>query len=94
MKFISKSQAGIGHVVLLAVVALLIAAIGFTAMRVINTESDKTEELTNTSNTAVVVPDKLQSKDDLNKIKASLNQANLDSNMNPSSLDGDVSSLL
>ena len=92
-----KSEAGIGHLLLLLVVLVVVAVVGLVGWRVKQNQGNKAEPITSTQPVAGVtsgVPDKISSTADLNTVQNSLNQTNLDSDLNPNSLDADVNSLL
>jgi predicted negative regulator of RcsB-dependent stress response len=90
-----RSEAGVGHVLLLFLVVAVAAVIGLVGWRVMQNNGDQAEEVTATQPVAKVsAPDQINSAADLTKAQAALNQTNVDQDVNPSSLDADVNSLL
>jgi putative NADH-flavin reductase len=90
-----KSEAGLGHALLIFLVVAVVAAVGLVGLRVKQNNSDKAGEVTATQPLAKVqAPDQISSKADLTKAEASLNQTNVDSDVNPDTLNSDVNNLL
>jgi uncharacterized protein (UPF0333 family) len=87
----TKLQYGFAHLglLLLVVVAAVIAVAGY---KVAN--SNKTADTPSTATTAGQEVIEVKTASDLDKVKASLQNANLDSDLNPDSLNQDVNSLL
>lgn len=94
--FKRKDQSGVAHPLVLLLVVVVVAAIAFAGWRVLqnrNSETDNSADLPQPTQ-KVAIPDKIQNTQDLSEAKAALNQTNIDSDVNPDSLNSDVSSLL
>lgn len=88
-----KSQKGFAHLalLLLLVVVVVVAYAGYKVVK--QHQKTATSNLTSTSVTQPV-SDRINSNADLNKALNTVNSQNIDSDLNPSSLDNDVNSLL
>jgi hypothetical protein len=82
-------QKGFAHLglLLLVLVIVIVALVGY---KVANNNSNSTT----TTTTSIPKVQTINSKADLDKATATLNSANVDSDLNPSALDQDVQSLL
>lgn len=96
-----KTESGTFHPLFLLAVVVVAALIGLAAWRVIkdNPSSSSTSTTTSipaapTATTPIQAPGSITKPADLNMAKASLNQINLDNDLNPNSLSADISSLL
>jgi hypothetical protein len=87
-----KSESGVAHVAVLILVLLVIAAITVVGLRVV--QNQNTGEDTSSAPVASKTSDYINSVADLDAAKASLNNASVDSDLNPSSLNADIDSLL
>jgi flagellar basal body-associated protein FliL len=87
-----KSESGVAHVAVLILVLLVIAAIAVVGLRVV--QNQNTGEDTSSAPVASKTSDNINSVADLDAAKASLNNASVDSDLNPSSLNADIDSLL
>jgi hypothetical protein len=87
-----KSESGVAHVAVLILVLLVIAAITVVGLRVV--QNQNTGEDTSSAPVASKTSDNINSVADLDAAKASLNNASVDSDLNPSSLNADIDSLL
>jgi hypothetical protein len=87
-----KSESGVAHVAVLILVLLVIAAITVVGLRVV--QNQNTGEDTSSAPVASKISDNINSVADLDAAKASLNNASVDSDLNPSSLNADIDSLL
>jgi hypothetical protein len=87
-----KSESGVAHVAVLILVLLVIAAIAVVGLRVV--QNQNTGEDTSSAPVASKISDNINSVADLDAAKASLNNASVDSDLNPSSLNADIDSLL
>lgn len=86
----SRNQTGIAHLglLLLLVVVAAIAAIGYkVAMR-------NSSGSTNSTSSPTVQVQTIKTKADLNSVETTLNNQNVDGDLNPDSLNQDVNSLL
>lgn len=94
MNLKQKSQSGSAHLlILLLVVLAIIAVVGWRVMQ----NSNKTSTNNAASSTAPLatqVPSTISNASDLTSAQAALNQANIDGDLNPNSLNADVSSML
>lgn len=93
MKTRSFNQAGIGHIVLVAVL-LLVGVIGFAGYQVVQKNAAKTEVAQTAP--AETAPASIKSKADLEKTEKALagSDAELDSSLNDKALDADIDSML
>jgi uncharacterized protein (UPF0333 family) len=94
-KMKSKSESGLAHIVLLILILLVIGVVFFVGMRVV--EDQNTGETTGSASvasTTATVPGTIKNVSDLNAAQASLNQTNVDSDLNPDSLNADLNSVL
>lgn len=90
-----KNQSGLAHPLSVLLVVVVVAVVAFVGWRVVNQNKEANNSANLPQPTArVAVPDKIQNVQDLEKAKAALNQVNVGSDVDPSSLDGDISSLL
>jgi uncharacterized protein (UPF0333 family) len=92
----NKSESGMAHIVLLVLVLAVVAAVilvGVHVMQNQNTGENATSAVPVASG-GVSAPAAIKTNADLNSAKASLNQDNVDGDLNPGSLDSDVNSLL
>jgi hypothetical protein len=89
----TRNQSGFGHVMLLVGI-VVIAAVAFAAWRVMDARQPAASDAATT--TATVMPDKIESADDLAKVSKSLDQgaAQLDNNLDGSQLDADINAML
>jgi hypothetical protein len=87
----SKSESGIAHVAMLILVLLVVAAIAVVGLRVM--QNQNTGEETGAAPVASK-SDSINNASDLETAKATLNNTNVDNDVNPDSLDSDVSDLL
>jgi|GEM_PF-3338962 len=95
--FKSKSQAGIAHVVLLVMVLVVVAAVVLVGVRVMqnqNTGEDSSTSSLPVASNKATVPNTINNASDLSKAQTALNQANVDGDLNPDSLNADVNSVL
>ena len=90
MKTIRLNQKGIGHIAALLVL-VVVAAVAFAGWRVMN--ANKTSD-TATQTASSTVPAVLKTKADVTKAANELDATNVDSTVNPDSLDGDINTLL
>lgn len=90
-----KNQSGLTHPLTLLLVLAVVAAVAFVGWRVMNQnkEVDNSADLPQPT-AKVAVPDKIQSVQDLDRAKAALSQTNVDSDVDPNSLNADLNSLL
>jgi hypothetical protein len=88
----SNSESGVAHVLLLVLVLAVLAAIAVVGLRVM--QSQNTGEDTGSATVASKTSDDINSTSDLNAAKATLNKTDVDSDLNPDSLDADLSSVL
>jgi hypothetical protein len=88
----SNSESGVAHVLLLVLVLAVLAAIAVVGLRVM--QSQNTGEDTGSAPVASKTSDDINSTSDLNAAKATLNKTDVDSDLNPDSLDADLSSVL
>jgi hypothetical protein len=90
-----KTEAGLGHALLIFLVVAVAVVIGLVGLRVKQNNSDKAGEVTVTQPVAKAsAPNTINSQGDLAKTQAALNQTNVDSDVNPDALNSDVNSLL
>jgi hypothetical protein len=90
-----KSESGVGHVLLLFLVLAVAAVVGVVGWRVMQNQGDKAGNVTVTQPVAKTgAPDQINSAADLSQAQATLNQTNVDGDVNPNSLNSDVNSLL
>jgi uncharacterized protein HemX len=95
MAFKNNSQAGVVHLQFLLLLAAIVGVIGVAGYAVMQAQNDNIDSGdSNVTATKTKAPDSIKSASDLNTAKASLNQANLDSDVNPDALNSDVNSLL
>jgi hypothetical protein len=83
MKLFSD-QRGVSHLLLVGAIVVL-GVVGFAGYRVMNADNDKD---------SAAVPAKIESKKDVQQAQKSLDNDNLDSDLNPSQLDDDLNDLL
>lgn len=84
------NQKGVGH--LLIVLALLVVAtIGFVGWKVLG--SDDTGTASVSTSEQVAVPATIKDKSDLNQASQALDTTDIDSGVNPDSLNSDLNSL-
>lgn len=89
---ISKDQRGLAHIAILLLVMAVVAAVAFAGYRVVkNNETDTAATLSDSRSTAV--PKKIQSKNDLSKADNALDNTSIESSVDPSQLDSDLSSI-
>jgi flagellar basal body-associated protein FliL len=88
----SKSESGIAHIAILILVLLVIAAVAVVGLRVV--QNQNTGEDTSSAPVASKNSDNINSVADLDAAKASLTNANVDSDLNPDSLNADLDSVL
>lgn len=88
-----KTQDGFAHLALLLLL-VVVAVAAYTGYKVVKDhQKTTTENLTSTSVTQSV-SDRINNAGDLNKALNTVNGQDIDNNLNPSSLDNDVDSLL
>ncbi len=92
MKTNFKSQRGFGHVGLVVLVIALVA-IGLVGYRVMNNEKSKLDAGVNNS-TVKTSNTKLSSKSDIPAATQTLNNEQVDQDLDPGQLNSDVNSLL
>jgi flagellar basal body-associated protein FliL len=97
MRIRSKSESGLAHVVLLILIMVVIAAIIFVGLRVVSNQN--TGETTGSvpapvASSNTTVPGTIKNNADLSAAQASLNQTNIDGDLNPDSLNADLNSVL
>jgi hypothetical protein len=85
------SQKGIAHLSLLLAVVVL-AAVAVVGMRVASNHADTS--VTPAAVSKVKVPAKFNTKTDLNNAASTLDATNVDSGVNPNSLDQDLNAIL
>jgi uncharacterized protein (UPF0333 family) len=93
----SKSQSGFAHLVLLVLILVVVAAVVLVGVHVMqnqNTGETSSAPVASSSTLHITAPDKITSSSDLNATKAALNYENVDSDLNPNSLNSDIDSLL
>jgi hypothetical protein len=89
-----KSQSGIAHPLFILLFLAVVAVISFATWNVMQEQNDQADVDTSSKTAAkVTAPDSINSETDLNKTNTALNQANIDSEVNPDSLNSDVDSL-
>jgi hypothetical protein len=89
---ISRNQAGSGHLVLLAALALIVV-VGVVGYRVANnTDTGTTTDLNPVQ--ATTVPASIKTSADLQKASNALDTTTIDNSVNPDSFNNDVNSLL
>lgn len=87
-----KSQKGFAHLALVLLI-LVMAVVAFAGYRVVKSHQDKTAA--NQTSTAISPKAQtIQSRADLNTAANELNQQPVDSDLNPNSLNSDISNLL
>jgi predicted negative regulator of RcsB-dependent stress response len=86
-------QNGFGHLgsLLLVVIVVLIALIGY---KVYNNSRNNTVAMNNTPASSSQKAQKISNTGDLNSAESTLNSQNIDSDLNPDSLNQDVQNLL
>jgi flagellar basal body-associated protein FliL len=90
-----KSESGFTHIVLLVLALAVVCAVIFVGLRVM--QNQNTGENSTTSSAPVVTntaPGTINNAADLNATKTALNQDNVDNDLNPDSLNSDISGLL
>jgi hypothetical protein len=87
----SKSESGIAHVAVLILVLLVVAAIAVVGLRVM--QNQNTGEETGSAPVASKSSG-INSVADLDAAKATISNANVDSDLNPDSLNADLDSVL
>lgn len=93
MKTYRNTQHGGSHVVLLIVV-VLVAVVGFAAYRVMGAQKKTTvSNATTSGQSTVATPAKIQSKADVTQASKSLDSVQIDSGLDSSALDADLNSL-
>lgn len=94
MNLKQKSQSGSAQlVILLLLVLVVVAAVGWRVLK----NDHKTSTNNAASSTAPLAtqpPSTISNASDLSTAQAALNQANIDGDLNPNSLNADVNSLL
>ena len=86
-----RTQNGFAHLALVLLL-LVMVVIAFAGYKVVKDRQDKV--VANTTSTAITNPSTINSTADLNKAASSLNSESVDSDLNPDSLNSDVTSLL
>lgn len=87
-----RTQKGFAHLALVLLL-LVVAVVAFAGYRVVKDRQDKTAA--NKTSTAITNSSQtINSKADLDKAANTLNSQSVDSDLNPSSLDSDISNLL
>ena len=86
---LKHNQKGFGHLLVLCAI-VVIAAIAFVAYRVNNSENDNAIQKASQS----AAPETIQSTEDLTATESAVDQAPVDSDLNPDDLNEDVDSLL
>lgn len=87
-----KSQKGFAHLAL-ALLIIVLVVVAFAGYRVVKNRQDKTAA--NQTSTAITnSAETINSKADLDKAATELNSQSVDGDLNPASLDSDVSNLL
>jgi hypothetical protein len=96
MRIRSKSESGLAHVVLLILIMAVVAAIIFVGLRVVSNQNtgETTGSVPVASSTNTTVPSTIKNNADLSAAQASLNQTNIDGDLNPDSLNADLNSVL
>jgi uncharacterized protein HemX len=96
MSFKHKSQSGVVHLQFLLLLAAVVGVIGVAGYAVMQAQNDNIDSGSSSGATIAKTktPDSIKSASDLNASKTSLNQTNLDSDVNPDALNSDVNSLL
>jgi hypothetical protein len=87
-----KTTQGFAHLGLLLLV-LVVAVVAFAGYKVAKSHSDNTSNSATKPATAQVIP-AIKNTADLNAVETTLNNQNIDSNLNPDSLNQDVDALL
>jgi hypothetical protein len=85
-------QKGFAHLGLLLLM-LIVAIIGFVGYKVASNRSNDNINSVSKSTAAEAIP-QIKDKADLDTVEATLNNQNIDGNLNPDSLDQDIQSLL
>jgi uncharacterized protein HemX len=90
MKMTRKSQNGFAHLglLLLLLVVVVVGLVGYKVAKSNSTASDGSNQAVSQQAQTI------KTKADLNTAAASLNNLNIDNDLNPGSLDNDVNSLL
>lgn len=90
----TKSQAGIGHIVVVMVL-LLVGVVGFAGYKVL-TKNANTDSTASSVNATPPVPDKISTKADLETTGKTLDNSSsqLDSGLNDGALDADMNDML
>lgn len=83
------NQKGATHIIA-ALVIVLVAVVGFAGYRVMDANKDKD----GTTTTSSQVPDKIQSKNDIEQASTALDSEDSDTTLDPSQLDSDLNDLL
>lgn len=87
----SKNQNGFA-VIEVAIIIVVVALLSFVALRVMNKDNNKTDFGTIVPQASL--PVKIHTKDDVSKSIKALDGQPIDSQLDPSQLDGNISSLL
>jgi cytoskeletal protein RodZ len=90
----SKSESGLAHVVLLVLILVVVSVIVLVGVHVMQNQNTGETSSAPVASTKASVPATFKSNSDLDSAQASLNQTNVDSDLNPDSLNSDVDSLL
>jgi hypothetical protein len=91
----SKSESGLAHAALLILVLAVLSAVIYVGMRVAaNQNTGEDSSAAPIASSKSVSSGTIKNSADLNTAAADLNSANVDSDLNPSSLDADLSSVL
>ena len=88
-----KNQSGFALVELVLVV-VVVAALSFVAIKIMNKSSTTKSAATTPVATNVALPSKIQSKGDITQSIKSLDATPIDSKLNPNQFDSTISSLL
>lgn len=94
MKFTTKNQAGIAHLMgIFAVV--LVAVVGFAGYRVMQNQKSTTNDTAGSSavSKAASIPITITSTSTLDQATAATNALQVDSDLNPAQLDSDINQL-
>jgi flagellar basal body-associated protein FliL len=89
-----KSESGLAHVVMLILIIVVLGAIFFVGMRVIDQDTSETSGSVPLASSKATTPSTIKTAADLNTAKAELNQTNVDNDLNPASLDSDLNDVL
>ena len=88
-----KDQRGIGHLLLLAALAV-VTLVGVAGYRVVNTADTGSSDSVSISSSSAGEVKEIKSKADLQKADNSLDNTAIDGSVNPNQLDHDLNALL